>query len=108
MEIAFNTRELRNLAESVKGLSARFGSNAANNIMTLLSELRAAESIDDLVAVESSFARSPSAVLTISTEDGFRIVIEPNHTLVPLADDGNVLWEQVYRIRITDIEGADR
>lgn len=107
MEIAFNTRDLRNLAESAKGLNARFGAEAANSIMTLLSELRAAESINDIVAVEFSFARTPSAVLTISTEDGVHLVMEPNHITVPLSSDGHVLWEQVYRIRIIGIEGAD-
>jgi len=108
MEIAFDTRELRKIAESSKNMTNRFGAGPADSLMILLSELRAAESIYELVAVELAFDTDTGRVVTVYTDHGAKVVLEPNHVSVPISDAGQVVWQQVYRIRILGIEGAGR
>lgn len=106
MEIAFDTRNLRRLVESQKGLRGRFGAEAAENLMTLFSDLRVADSIHELIDVDLCFSTGASHVLTLSVGAGARVVIEPNHAVVPVSDKGEVAWEAVYSIRVREIMGA--
>jgi hypothetical protein len=106
MEIAFDTRSLRSLVESARSLTSRFGASSAQSIMMLISDLRAVDSVNELIAVDFSFSSETRKVLTLSTKDGARLIMEPNHLTVPMSTEGQVEWQHVFRVRITGIEGA--
>ena len=107
MEIAFCSQELRALFESAKTMRTKFGADAADTLMTLLSELRAAESVDDLVDIDISAApNGPSHSVLLSPNNSAHVRIEANHIKLPLNDDGAIAWGRVYMIKVMEVRNG--
>lgn len=108
MEIAFQTRSLRDVCESDEKLKRQFGDRTAESIKTRLADLRAAASIQDVVSGNPRKITRDGKPLMILELDGGRVVAFcPNHLRMPLRPDGLVDWVAIYRIRILSIEDAD-
>lgn len=74
--------------------------------MTLLSELRAAECVDDLLEVDISAVAGKSQSISLGVAKGTAIVAECNHAKPPLDQHGLVAWGKVYRLKLIGIEHA--
>lgn len=101
MEIAFNDVNLRNCCQSSKLLTKKYGNDDAVKIKTFLSDLRAAVSINDLQDYEHQIKGAQS--LQISISETISTTINVNHMHPPTGENGRLLWDQVYRVKIMDI-----
>jgi hypothetical protein len=103
MEIAFNSRELRALVESAKAMRKKFGNEAANSLMTLFSDLRAADSIYDLIDVDMTLPLDGARSFKIELGASVCVLAEANNSKL-LGEDGMVAWDRVYMIKIMEIQ----
>ena len=100
MELAFATQRLRAACED-GGIAAKdYNDLVVAQLQARLADLRAAESIHDLLAGNP---RTHSGQVLIEIADGFVLVAKPNHRVVPLAGDGTVDWARVRRLQILGI-----
>jgi hypothetical protein len=103
LDLAFDTQLLRNLCESDQKAKQKLGRAVAEQLKRRVADLRAANTIDDLVA-SSPYALDGSASLAVELSDGWRVVFAANHTKVPVVGSGAIDWSAVNRIRIVAIE----
>ena len=108
MILAFPTLELRNLCLSQTKAEAKYGYKVAKLLRERLADLRAAESVLELVAGRPREMRSkPHNKYAINLADGYRLVLEVNHQNVPQKASGQVDWALVSRVKILRIEVSD-
>jgi len=105
MDIAFQTRALRDLCEDELRLSARFGSDAATQIIARMADLRATEAIQELVKAGLCVPLEDGR-LASSIDAGWRIVLAPNHLQRRRASSPPLPWSQVTRVKVFAIENA--
>lgn len=103
MELAFETKLLREVCESAEKAKQQFGAEVARALKRLLADLRAAGSIEDL-PVAKPRRISGNCVFQLST--GHILTATANHPVNPLLKSGEIDWAKVERIRILRIEGA--
>ena len=82
MELAFDTPMLRKLCESEKIAKQDLGPEVAEQLKRRIADLRAADTVMDLVASPPSVLDDPHQV-AIALCDGWRLVCAVNHTKVP-------------------------
>ena len=105
MELAFDNRELRNICETEAMAKAQLGDLAAEALNRRLADLRAAATINDLVATRpSQIAGSTDEHLVIELIDGCRMVLCANHPKNPVIAAGGIDWTKVFRVKILSIE----
>lgn len=101
MEITFQSEELLNLCVDESIADERLGIAAAEALRNRLGDIRAADSIYELLAGR------PQAV-RIGDQDGYRLEIEagtwltvvPNHIKPRIDGDGRPDWGRVRRVRV--------
>lgn len=101
MEISFQSEELLNLCVDESLADERLGAAAGEALRNRLGDIRAADSIHELIAGR------PHAVL-IGEQDGYRVEIEsgvwltvvPNHIKPRVDADGKPDWGRVRRVRV--------
>ncbi len=71
--------------------------------MTLFSELRAADSVDELIDIDISDAPTGTHSIILSASDDMRLRIEANHAKIPMVD-GKVAWDRVFMIKIMGVQ----
>jgi hypothetical protein len=101
MEIAFDTRELRTICEDGNVVSGVFDGPFMEHLRARIADLRAADTVRDLIAGRPALLDSPPRVV-IGVGDG-RLVCAVNHLAVSRTEDGSVDWQRVRRLRVTDI-----
>lgn len=101
MEIAFKDAKLRNCCQSSKLLTKQYGTDGAVEIKTFLSELRAAELFCDLHDYDYQL-KSPQSI-DLNVSETICITLDTNHINPPVGGNGNVSWDQVYRVKIMEI-----
>ena len=108
MELAFQEKRLRDLCEEESLAREELGEQAANLLMHRIADMRAATSVQDLVAGSPRETKGPTPpLLLISLGDRYRIRIAANHVTNPLTPSGAVEWIKVRRVKIVAIEVAD-
>jgi hypothetical protein len=105
MEIAFRSQTLRSLCESATLIKKKFGPEAGDVLMTLLSEIRAAECVNDLKDIVK-IIDDENYSIRISVTEEMAVLAECNHNTPPLNNAGNMDWNKVYRLKIMEIENA--
>lgn len=103
MELAFETRELRDICEIEAEAQKCLGAEVAEMLKRRLADLDAATSPNDLVAGHPQLSEDKGTML-LQLSAGFRIVFTPNH---PSKARESVDWSGVSRIRILRIERDD-
>lgn len=102
MHISFDTESIRELCEdnaaAIKWLGPRF----AHELQKRVADLRAATSVTDIAHFISKDSSNPHEV-KINLHDGYNLVFTPNHNKVPHDDQGNIAWQEVYRIRLIEV-----
>ena len=108
MEIAFATKRLRQLCETEATARDALGDKAAQKLRARLADLRAAQSVKDLVAGRPSEVRRDGAqLIAIGLSCGARLLFSANHSKIPVTGKGDVDWSKVGRVKVICIEDGD-
>lgn len=105
MIIAFETKRLRTICEDGTVATDELGAVVANVLRERLADLRAADSIDDMIIGNATTSGPGRAILTITLTPGARTVWSPNHVHNPRCASGDIDWSQTRRVRLRSIEG---
>jgi proteic killer suppression protein len=108
VNLAFRTLKLREVCLSQTKAEAKYGYKVAKLLRERLADLRAAETVLELVAGRPrEIPSKPHNKYAISLTDGYRLVLRVNHAEVPLQKSGQVDWALVTRVMILGIEVSD-
>lgn len=102
MELAFATTGLRRLCEDLEFASKMLGTQVSNDLIDRIADLRAAESLSDVVARRPRAC--PSQVnFAIGLVENHRILLRSNHQGDSQTESSAVQLDKVWRVKITDI-----
>lgn len=102
LELAFETKFLRELCEDESTATKVLGAAVAKTLQRRLADLRAATTIDDVIAGKT---KTDTELITLELTSEAKIVLRANHKTNPTRD-GKINWDKVTRVQITRI--ADR
>lgn len=104
MDIQFDTEEIRTLCLNQSVAERRFGKEEAEQLRNRIADLRATETILELpVGLTSEIGGENGRVRFVTVGSGRELVMTANNKQVPVAEDGNVNWLMVDRIKILKI-----
>lgn len=104
MEISYNNKKLKQLCEDKRAMDRQLGTAAARKLRARLSDLDAVARVSDLVVGRPHPLKGDRAgQFSLSLAGGKRLVFAPNHTPVPVKDDGSIDWACVIRVEIVFI-----
>ena len=105
LELAFDSQSLRTLCESEAYARCDLGPNVAEALKRRLADLSAATSVNDLVVgLPREVEGSDRQEMAVDLRDGYRIIFRANHPKNPIADNGDLDWGSVSRLKILRIE----
>lgn len=100
MDLAFSDRALRYICESQARARKKLGAAAAADLHARLSDLEAADSVDEISWVP---VVAQGMSLKIEFHPGFHLIAEANEAKPPLIDE-LVDWSRVERLLLRKIE----
>jgi hypothetical protein len=103
MILAFDSEELRTTCEDADAARSQVGENVAAALRVRIADLRAIDSIDDLLVGRAAPKGESSDVLEVELVAGVVMTFVPNHNRPRVTDAGAVDWTRVRRIRLTRI-----
>lgn len=107
MQVYFKTDRLKQLMESKKDLTKKFGAENSSKIALRLTQLRAAPTLKDMYNLPGikchELEGDKKGLFAVSIKDPHRIVFNPDHDPVPTKKDGGIDLKQVTRICITNV-----
>lgn len=106
MELAFATRNLRALCEDEGRAYQVIGPNAAASLKDRLADLRAANSLADVLVGSLRLLSQPEPTVTLELADGYLMLCRVNHSTLPVLPTGEVEWNRVRRLLIKSIDGV--
>lgn len=105
MELAFESKSLRTICESEARAKREFGPTVAEVLKHRLADLRAATSVNDLVAGRPRASRGADHQhIVVDLCNGYRIILGPNHPKNPMTETGRLDWARVSRIKVLRID----
>lgn len=104
MIIAFETKKLRTICEDDMVATKELGQAVADALKERLADVRAAESIADLIVGTPQTSGTDESTLTITLTLSAKTVWTPNHVSQPCRDDGRINWDRINRVRLLSIE----
>ncbi|MEY4531967.1 MAG: hypothetical protein RLZZ156_2690 [Deinococcota bacterium] len=105
MQIAFSTPQLRDLCENSEKAQEEWGNDAAAMLRRRLADFVAAETINDMIALNLIPIESrQNAELQLPLTTKVCLTIAPNQYDKGSFKDGIVQWQKVGRIKILKIE----
>lgn len=105
MEIAFETRTLRRVCEERNFAIQKLGENVAAKLRHRLADLRAAESIYDIMAGNPRIINDGDASkIRINLTKNCFVLFCGNHVNNPRKNTDEIDWLRVRRIKILEIE----
>ncbi len=108
VEIAFATRQLRDICEKEASAVDAFGVAGVGALKRRLADLRAANSVEDLVAGRpTQLDGADAGQLSIPLTKNLRMVLSANHPHNPTTENGDINWAQVRRVKLQRIERPD-
>jgi toxin HigB-1 len=107
VEIAFETKQLRDVCESQKNAERRMTLPVAEALRACLADLGAASNVSEfrLVRVDSKDTENGTVVVA-HLADGIVLQLHQNHIDHPVSADGSTDWSQVSRVKIMSIGHA--
>ena len=106
MELAFDNKSLRQVCENEKKAKRDLGVSVAEKLKRRLADLRAATTVEDLVAGRPrELDGAHDRHFAVDLSEDHSIVFCANHTEIPLLESGDVDWSRVSRVKILRIEG---
>lgn len=98
LEIAFETRQIREICLDNELAETKLGSELAASLMKRIADLRASASVLELVA------GNPNPIGTdkysVSLSEGFKLIFCANHVPPRILPSGSTDWENTHRIKI--------
>ena len=110
MDISFKNTKLEKDFNEGKKLDRIHGSLWAIKIRIRLKELRAASTLHDFWPPYKGPSRCHELTggkkyrLSVDLDHPYRLIFEPNHSLIPLKSDGGLDWKLVSAIKIIGVE----
>ena len=105
LELAFDSQSLRTLCESEACARRDLGQEVAEALKRRLADLNAATSVNDLViGLPREVEGTDHQEMAVDLRDGYRIIFGANHPKNPIADNGDLNWARVSRLKILRIE----
>jgi len=104
LNLAFSSKALRSLCEDKSIAERKLGPESAGRLTRRLADLRAAESLADILAADLVQYLWPATSEFSFGLNGFRLVLRVNHHAVPVDDIGDIDWKRVRRVKIVRIE----
>ena len=106
MIIAFETKRLREICEDDAVAVNELGSPAAKALQQRLADLRAAETIRDLIVGSPRVSGIDDAILTITLTPTAHTIWSANHVSPPRDEAGRIDWMRTRRVRLLEIVRA--
>lgn len=107
MNITFKYRRLAKSANSVKESNCRFGPEVAKKYRQRLNELKAAETLEDMMTIQSARCHELKGNLkgqfAVCLKEPMRLIFEPDHNPLPLNKDGGLDLKRINRICILTV-----
>lgn len=108
LEIAFETKALRDICEREASAKAKFDAPIAEYLQRRLADMRAAATVIELPAGRPhEVTESGIQAMAVELGDDFRLIFCANHLRQPTTEVGGVDWADVSRIRILRIGKND-
>jgi hypothetical protein len=101
LELAFETKALRDICESKSIAKAKLGVKVADALRRRLSDFRSVDSIDELPFAK---LKKNSNFVTLDLPDDWQLVATGGHGDNPKLASGKTDWAKVTRLKITRIE----
>ena len=105
LELAFATKGLRQTCESQLKAERELGMKVAEKLRARLADLRAARTIEDVIAGKPE-AR-PDGHVTLELADGVCALFSANHVTNPVTKSGEINWQKINRLKLVRIERPD-
>ena len=105
MKIYFENRKLSKTLSNEKAISKKYG-QTADKIRVRLSEIAAADNLEDLRYVAGKFHEligDRKGELACSLKDPYRLIFKPVNEPLPINEDGQLVWGNVKEIIIIEI-----
>ncbi|BCO29788.1 hypothetical protein MIZ03_4712 [Rhodoferax lithotrophicus] len=109
LEISFANKSLRTLCENSAKAEAAFGIEAAVRLQRRLADLRAANNINELV--DGSYTKDTEGIgnkIIFNLSVDIKMIIIPNHMVIPTLRTGKTDWKKVRRIKVIEIQSHKR
>lgn len=101
MDVSYKDSKLRKLCEHSREANRKLGADSAGKLQRRLSELDAAENVDELIAGNPHpLEGDRSGQFSLALAGGKRLVFAPYHDPVPLKDDKGINWLAVTAVTI--------
>src|ERR1700735_1976527 len=100
LNLAFASKALRSLCEDKSIAERELGVEAAGRLTLRLADLRAAESLADILVGDLVQYLWPATTELSFGLNGFRLVLRVNHHVVPVDNIGDIDWKRVRRVKI--------
>jgi hypothetical protein len=101
LELAFETKALRDICESEAIAKRELGAKVAGALRRRLSDFRSVDTFDELPFVK---IKKSSSSVTFDLPDDWQLVITGGHGDNPKLASGKIDWTKVTRLRIARIE----
>lgn len=112
VEILIPDRRLAKRLNSEREMVRAFGAECAVKLRRRLTELRAAEALQDLAPPYSPPARCHELTgdrkgqISVDVKHPYRLLFVPDHDPLPERPEGGLDWNGVTRIRILEVENT--
>ena len=105
MNLAFRNAGHPALCECQSKAERAFGIKAATRLRERLADIRAAESVTELVAGQPrEIQEGRRRHFAVDLANGYRMVFCANHVRIPVNETDRVDWSRVTRVKILQIE----
>jgi hypothetical protein len=101
LELAFETKALRDICGSEKKAKQELGAVVAAHLKRRLADLQAAKTIDELPVAKPK-KNSKNYVIALSSD--YQLVATVGHADAPTLPSGKVDWANVTRLKLLRIE----
>ncbi|MEN8447729.1 MAG: killer suppression protein [Cyanobacteria bacterium J06555_13] len=107
MDITFSKKKLREECKNQRLLQKRHGQKRAKRIAQRLSDLRAAEVLEDMKNVPGRLhplLHDRAGQFSLDLDHPYRLIFESANDPIPRNSDGGIDWSKVTAIRILGVE----
>jgi hypothetical protein len=108
VELAFETKEVREICEVQLTAEAQLGIPTARSLRARLADLRAAHFATEILAGSPHVLTDvPPGLVHLLLDDGYLLAYCANHVVNPTKDTGELDWASVGRVKILSVHRND-
>ena len=107
VNLAFKNLDIRSLCECQATAERKYGFAVAKQLRARLADLREVDTVLELPAGGTrEIPANPHNNLAVNLADSYRLILQANHSEIPVTDTGMVNWSEVSRVMILRIEDS--